>query len=68
MLDTLRLILPYSNPNPNHVRYVAFNTNLGLYSMKKTYINLTWVCLPLIMLGLLLNEWLLLNKLGVYFI
>ena len=43
----------------NHVRYVAFNTNLNLYSMKKTILILpqcTWMCLPLIMLGLLLNE------------
>ena len=43
----------------NHIRYVAFNTNLSVYSMKKTILILpqcTWMCLPLIMLGLLLNE------------
>ena len=42
----------------NHVRYVTFNTNLSICSMKKmTFIlpQCTWMCLSLIMLGLLLN-------------
>ena len=42
----------------NHVRYVTFNTNLSICSMKKIIFILpqcTWMCLSLIMLGLLLN-------------
>ena len=42
----------------NHVRYGTFNTNLSICSMKKIIFILpqyTWMCLSLIMLGLLLN-------------
>ena len=41
----------------NHVRYVTFNTNLSICNMKKIIFILpqcTWMCLSLIMLGLLL--------------